>query len=168
MHKVNCLLLLLCFAMTPYSSLASEYNESTQYLGVINGQVQGNNVVKVTRTLSKPEIFKSDDVDNLPHYLLIRNADIRNASDGMSHITVRQPITGGGSDASVTLKTALVVDGQRVSIFPEKRGEDVYITIPKATKQVALRTDSPIELELPANYRGNIKVEVQIEGGIID
>ncbi|EAR0573270.1 fimbrial protein, partial [Salmonella enterica] len=30
--------------------LAADYSEKTQYLGVVNGQVVGNSVVKVTRT----------------------------------------------------------------------------------------------------------------------
>lgn len=34
--------------------LAADYSEKTQYLGVVNGQVVGNSVVKVTRTPAGP------------------------------------------------------------------------------------------------------------------
>lgn len=39
--------------------LAAEYSEKTQYLGVVNGQVVGNSVVKVTRTPTDPVLYRS-------------------------------------------------------------------------------------------------------------
>ncbi|EBY0601676.1 fimbrial protein, partial [Salmonella enterica subsp. enterica serovar Oranienburg] len=45
-----------------------------------------------------------------------------------------------------------------------QRGEDVVITVPAATRQVELRSDAPAELEVPANYRGNVQVPVEVEG----
>ncbi len=40
------------------SALATEYREKTQYLGVVNGQVVGNSVVKVTRTPTDPVLYR--------------------------------------------------------------------------------------------------------------
>ncbi|EAM1898707.1 fimbrial protein, partial [Salmonella enterica] len=45
-----------------------------------------------------------------------------------------------------------------------QRGEDVVITVPAAIRQVELRSDAPAELEVPANYRGNVQVPVEVEG----
>ncbi|RNM54984.1 DUF5462 family protein, partial [Salmonella enterica] len=56
------------------------------------------------------------------------------------------------------------VDGQRTTLTVGQRGEDVIITVPAATRQVALRSDAPAELEVPANYRGNVQVPVEVEG----
>ncbi|EFT0227284.1 DUF5462 family protein [Salmonella enterica] len=36
--------------------------------------------------------------------------------------------------------------------------------VPAATRQVELRSDAPAELEVPANYRGNVQVPVEVEG----
>ncbi|EBW6452847.1 fimbrial protein, partial [Salmonella enterica subsp. enterica serovar Oranienburg] len=44
-----------------------------------------------------------------------------------------------------------------------QRGEDVVITVPAATRQVELRSDAPAELEVPANYRGNLQIALQVE-----
>ena len=43
-------------ALSIQSALAAEYSEKTQYLGVVNGQVSGNSVVKVTRTPTELEV----------------------------------------------------------------------------------------------------------------
>ncbi|EJR9908967.1 DUF5462 family protein, partial [Escherichia coli] len=50
---------------------ANEYSEKTQYLGVVNGQVVGNSVVKVTRTPTDPVLYRSDDA--LPVQLRVRD-----------------------------------------------------------------------------------------------
>ncbi|ENG1286632.1 DUF5462 family protein, partial [Salmonella enterica subsp. enterica serovar Chester] len=71
---------------------------------------------------------------------------------------------GDGRDARLTLKTTLMVDGQRAAITAGQRGEDVVITVPAAIRQVELRSDAPAELEVPANYRGNVQVPVEVEG----
>ncbi|EDR9399429.1 fimbrial protein, partial [Salmonella enterica subsp. enterica] len=40
--------------------LAADYSEKTQYLGVVNGQVVGNSVVKVTRTPADPVLYRTE------------------------------------------------------------------------------------------------------------
>ncbi|EBI4877019.1 fimbrial protein [Salmonella enterica] len=129
--------------------LAADYSEKTQYLGVVNGQVVGNSVVKVTRTPADPVLYRTESNGPLPETLVIRNAESRPASGNMAYIT---------------LKTTLMVDGQRAALSVSQRGEDVVITVPAATRQVELRSDAPAELEVPANYRGNVQVPVEVEG----
>lgn len=135
--------------------LAADYSEKTQYLGVVNGQVVGNSVVKVTRTPADPVLYRTESNGPLPETLVIRNAESRPASGNMAYITVKRTL-GDGRDARLTLKTTLMVAGQR--------GEDVVITVPAAIRQVELRSDAPAELEVPANYRGNVQVPVEVEG----
>ncbi|EBM7424167.1 fimbrial protein [Salmonella enterica subsp. enterica serovar Poona] len=141
--------------------LAADYSEKTQYLGVVNGQVVGNSVVKVTRTPADPVLYRSGDT-SLPERLTIRNAEFRVASGGMVYITVKQVLPDNG-EARITLKTALMVDGKKVALSAGQQGEDVVITVPEAQKQVELRTDAPAELEVPANYRGNLQIALQVE-----
>ncbi|EAA7635116.1 fimbrial protein [Salmonella enterica] len=143
--------------------LAADYSEKTQYLGVVNGQVVGNSVVKVTRTPADPVLYRTESNGPLPETLVIRNAESRPASGNMAYITVKRTL-GDGRDARLTLKTTLMVDGQRAAITAGQRGEDVVITVPAATRQVELRSDAPAELEVPANYRGNVQVPVEVEG----
>ncbi|EFE2362924.1 F4 (K88) fimbria minor subunit FaeF [Escherichia coli] len=144
------------------SALATEYREKTQYLGVVNGQVVGNSVVKVTRTPTDPVLYRSGDMTSLPGSLLIRNAESRAASGGLAYITVKQVLPDNG-EARITLKTALMVDGKRVALSARQQGEDVVITVPDAQKLVELRTDAPAELEVSVSYRGNLQIALQVE-----
>ena len=150
-------------ALSIQLALAAEYSEKTQYLGVVNGQVSGNSVVKVTRTPTDPVLYRSGDTTPLPGSLTIRNAESRAASGGLAYITVKQVLQDNG-EARITLKTALMVDGNRVALSVKQQGEDVVITVPKAQKLVELRTDAPAELEVPVSYRGNLQIVLQVEG----
>ncbi|EPC0237240.1 F4 (K88) fimbria minor subunit FaeF [Escherichia albertii] len=143
-------------------ALAAEYSEKTQYLGVVNGQVVGNSVVKVTRTPTDPVLYRSGDTMPLPGSLTIRNAESRAASGGLAYITVKQVLPDNG-EARITLKTALMVDGKREALSARQQGEDVVITVPVAQKLVELRTDAPAELEVPVSYRGNLQIALQVE-----
>ncbi|HBE6106905.1 TPA: F4 (K88) fimbria minor subunit FaeF [Escherichia coli] len=144
------------------SALGAEYSEKTQYLGVVNGQVVGNSVVKVTRTPTDPVLYRSGDTTPLPDSLTIRNAESRTASGGLAYITVKQALPDNG-EARITLKTALMVDGNKVALSARQQGEDVVIIVPEAQKQVELRTDAPAELEVPVSYRGNLQIALQVE-----
>lgn len=142
---------------------AGDYSEKNQYLGVVNGQVVGNSVVKVTRTPAEPVLFRAENNSPLPEELIIRQARSRPASGGMANITVTQPLADG-RDARLTLKASLMVDGQKVTVTTRQQGEDVIISVPAATRRVELRSDAPVELEIPVNYRGNLLVPVEVEG----
>ncbi len=152
----------LLFTMSGIQSVpAANYTEKTQYLGVVNGQVVGNSVVKVSRTPSDPVLYRSDET-SLPEYLTIRNAEARAASGDMVYITVKQVLADNG-EARITLKTALMVDGKKAALSVRQQGEDVVITVPEALRQVELRTDAPAELEIPVSYRGNLQLALQVE-----
>ncbi|EMR9683124.1 F4 (K88) fimbria minor subunit FaeF [Escherichia coli] len=162
MKKTMMAATLVLSAFSIRSALAAEYSEKTQYLGVVNGQVSGNSVVKVTRTPTDPVLYRSGDTTPLPGSLTIRNAEFRAASGGLEYITVKQVLPDNG-EARITLKTALMVDGKRVALSARQQGEDVVIAVPEAQKQVGLRTDAPAELEVPVSYRGNLQIALQVE-----
>ena len=162
MKKTMMAATLVLSAFSIRSALAAEYSEKTQYLGVVNGQVSGNSVVKVTRTPTDPVLYRSGDTTPLPGSLTIRNAESRSASGGLAYITVKQVLPDNG-EARITLKTALMVDGKKVTLSARQQGEDVVITVPEAQKQVELRTDAPAELEVPVSYRGNLQIVLQVE-----
>ncbi|MFW7430935.1 F4 (K88) fimbria minor subunit FaeF [Escherichia coli] len=162
MRKTMMAVALALSALSIQSALAVEYSEKTQYLGVVNGQVSGNSVVKVTRTPTDPVLYRSGDTTLLPGSLTIRNAESRAASGDLAYITVKQILPDNG-EARITLKTALMVDGKRVALSARRQGEDVVITVPEAQKLVELRTDAPAELEVPVSYRGYLQIALQVE-----
>ncbi|WP_065106503.1 F4 (K88) fimbria minor subunit FaeF [Escherichia coli] len=162
MKKTMMAVVLALSAFSIQSALAAEYSEKTQYLGVVNGQVVGNSVVKVTRTPTDPVLYRSGDTTPLPDSLTIRNAESRAASGDLAYITVKQILPDNG-EARITLKTALMVDGKRVALSARQQGEDVLISVPEAQKLVELRTDAPAELEVPVSYRGNLQIALQVE-----
>ncbi|EKO1151719.1 TPA: F4 (K88) fimbria minor subunit FaeF [Escherichia coli] len=162
MKKTMMAVALALSALSIQSALAAEYSEETQYLGVVNGQVVGNSVVKVTRTPADPVLYRSGDTTPLPGNLTIRNAEFRAASGGLAYITVKQ-VLPDNREARITLKTALMVDGKKVALNARQQGEDMVITVPEAQKQVELRTDAPAELEVPVSYRGSLQIALQVE-----
>ncbi len=162
MKKTMMAVALVLSALSIQSALAAEYSEKTQYLGVVNGQVVGNSVVKVSRTPTDPVLYRSGDTTPLPGVLTIRNAESRVASGGLAYITVKQVLPDNG-EARITLKTTLMVDGQKVALSARQQGEDVVISVPDAQKLVELRTDAPAELEVPVSYRGNLQIALQVE-----
>ncbi|EEY9927485.1 TPA: F4 (K88) fimbria minor subunit FaeF [Escherichia coli] len=162
MKKTMMVATLVLSALSIQSALASEYSEKTQYLGVVNGQVSGNSVVKVTRTPTDPVLYRSGDTTPLPGSLTIRNAESRAASGGLAYITVKQILPDNG-EARITLKISLMVDGKKVALSARQQGEDVVITVPEAHRLVELRTDAPAELEVPVSYRGNLQIALQVE-----
>lgn len=162
MKKTMMAVALVLSALSIQSALAAEYSEKTQYLGVVNGQVVGNSVVKVNRTPTDPVLYRSRDSTPLPDSLTIRNAEFRAASGGLAYITVKQALPDNG-EARITLKTALMVDGNKEALSARQQGEDVVITVPEAQKRVELRTDAPAELEVPVSYRGNLQIALQVE-----
>ncbi|MFJ7174843.1 DUF5462 family protein [Citrobacter freundii] len=162
MKKIMMVVTMALSVLCMQSALAAEYSEKTQYLGVVNGQVVGNSVVKVTRTPTDPVLYRSGDTVPLPDILTIRNAESRAASGGLGYITVKQVLPDNG-EARITLKTALMVDGKKVALSARQQGEDVVISVPEARRQVELRTDEPAELEVPVSYRGNLQIALQVE-----
>lgn len=157
------IILTLTVLITSLTVQAADYSEKTQYLGVVNGQVVNNSVIKVTRTPAEPILFHMVDSDLLPGELVIRRAFSRPASGGMANITVKQTLSDG-QDAKITLKACLIVDGHKAVIAASQRGEDVVINVPTSTTLVELRSDAPVELEVPANYRGDLQITVEVEG----
>ncbi|EOU7562927.1 F4 (K88) fimbria minor subunit FaeF [Escherichia coli] len=166
MKKTMIVVALTLSALSIQSALAVEYSEKTQYLGVVNGQVVGNSVVKVARTLEDPVLYRSGSNSPLPAELIIRHAESRPASGGLANITVKQALPDNG-EARITLKTALMVDGKKVALSAKQQGEDVVITVLEAQKQVELRTGAPAELEIPANYKGDVKLVMQVEDRMV-
>ena len=160
MRKICCAALVL--VLSGLQSVQAEDHEKTQYLGVVNGQVAGNSVVKVSRTPTAPVLYRSEDTTPFPDCLTIRNAESGAASGGLAHITVKQVLPDNG-EARITLKTVLMVDGKKVALSARQQGEDVVVTVPEAQKLVELRTDTSAELEIPANYRGDVKLVLQVE-----
>ncbi|EFE3805457.1 TPA: fimbrial protein [Escherichia coli] len=158
---VATLMLTALIALSLQSVLAVEYREKTQYLGVVNGQVVNGGMVRVSRLPSDPILYRSSKKP-LPEQLLVRNANVRPASDGLAYITVKQSLSDG-LEARITLKTALMVDGQKASLSARQQGEDVVIMVPESQQLVELRTDAPAEVEIPANYRGNVQLSLQVE-----
>ncbi|AOV97683.1 hypothetical protein A9798_12485 [Edwardsiella hoshinae] len=147
---------------------AAPASEHEQYLGVVNGQVQGNSRVTVKRTLGEPILYRAQAPAGLPRQLLIRHATLRPGDGGRVYLTVRQLLPRGGEEAQLTLKVGLYVDGKALALAATQRGDEVLLSVPAAAQQVVLRSDAPVELAVPANYRGPVQVGLVVEDGLAD
>ncbi|EHW5162613.1 TPA: DUF5462 family protein [Escherichia coli] len=161
MKKKIITIILGVISLISQSVNAAEYKEKTQYLGVVNGQVVGNSLVKMARTLGDPILYRSGETI-LPDSLTILNAEFSTTSRNSVYITKKQALAEN-REARITMKTALVIDGKKVAINARQQGDNVVISLPEVKRQVELRTDEPVELEIPASYRGNIQIVLQVE-----
>ncbi|EEQ3299506.1 fimbrial protein [Escherichia coli] len=149
---------------TSFASMAVQMSEKNMYLGVLNGQIQGNSIVKANRTLSDSVLFKADRISTLPAQLIIRNAEARSASGNDVYVTIKQSLPENGKEALITVRMALMIDGVRKGLSYTNTGNNVFINLPDVSETVELKTEYPVELQVPANYRGNLQVVMDIEG----
>lgn len=141
----------------------SSAQEKNHYLGVLNGQVEGNNVVKVNRTLTDSVIYSFSSNEKLPSNLIIKNAKIRGGKNGSVFVTVKQMLPEQKGNANITLNIIMLIDGKKNSFTFNERGEDVIVNVPANGENLQLRSDSPVELSVPVHYRGNIRIGMEIE-----
>lgn len=143
---------------------AASLTEKTLRLGVVNGQVKDNQVVEAQRSLGDAVLFRVNAPDALPGTLRIRDARMRAGGEGAVRLTISQRLTGRTIPATVTLWLTLWVDGKRVAATGYQQGVDVVIRVPTATQQVMLRADTPLTLQVPANWRGPLNIPLEIVG----
>jgi len=154
---------LMFFLMDNSLADGGNVQEKNHYLGVLNGQVEGNNVVKVNRTLTDSVIYSVSSNEKSPSNLVIKNAKIRGGRNGSAFITVKQILPEQKGDASITLNIVMLINGKNTSFTFNERGEDVIINVPSHGESLQLRSDSPVELYVPVKYRGNIRIGMEIE-----
>lgn len=159
---------LVASAITPVMAAPIE-REKVIHLGAVNGVMQGNQVVEVVRTLPDPVLFEltRSDVANMPGYLLVRQAIASDGVDGGIQLRqVRQVMTSVGQLAAVsfTYGARLWVDGQQVATSWQQRGDDVVLGLPSGAQNISVRADSPVQLQLPKGYRGELSLALEIDG----
>lgn len=142
---------------------AADVSERQFSLGVLNGQVQEGNTVRVSRTLPESVIYRLDPAEGRPGILIIRDAAAGAAPDGAAAVTVRHLLPGGQQNAYVTLNVSLFLDSKKVPLSFSTRGEDLILSLPAGISVAELRVDAPAELQVPAGYRGQVQVTMQIE-----
>lgn len=156
--------LLLMFFVHHYAfAVTDEVSEKLINLGILNGQVQGGNMVKTNRTISDPVIYREELRRGGSDVLVIREATAREVSNGDAIITVKNKVPGGQQNAYITIKISMLINGKKVPINFSMCGKDVILSIPPYAKIIELRVDEPVELQVPANYKGNIMLTMQIE-----
>lgn len=143
--------------------------ESTQRLGVVNGQVKDNQVVEVNRSLSNPVLYKTEAPEFLAQTLRVLNTTARAGDNGTLWLTVSQMLPGSkqNQNSTVTIKATLWADGKKVPATYRQHGPDVLVSIPKditPKQQVVLRSDAPVTLQVPATWRGPVEVMMDITG----
>lgn len=147
---------------------SSNVQEQNHYLGVLNGQVEGSNLVKVNRTLTDSVIYNIASDKKLPNNLIIKNAIIRGGPKGSVFVTIKQLLPEQKGNAYITLNIIMLIDGKRTSFSFNERGEDAIINIPSPGESLQLRSDTPVELKVPVNYRGSIRIGMEIEDEYFD
>ncbi|WP_052369309.1 DUF5462 family protein [Citrobacter sp. S-77] len=147
---------------------SSKNQEKNHYLGVLNGQVEGNSVVKVNRTLTNSVIYDFSSEEKLPNNLIVKDATVRGGNNGSVFVTAKQILPDSKGEAFITLNVAMLIDGKKTPFNFESRGEDAILNIPSNGGTLQLRSDSPVELTVPVNYRGNVRIEMEIEDEYVD
>jgi len=154
---------LMILLISNASAVSVKYQDKNYYLGVLNGQIEGNSRVKVNRSLTDSVIYNIQSDKKLPNNLIIKNATAREGGNGTAFITVKQILSEQKDEVYITLNISMFLDGKRIPLSFSARGVDVVLNIPDNGKHLELRSDSPVELSVPLNYRGNIKIGMEIE-----
>ncbi|WP_270827336.1 DUF5462 family protein [Aeromonas sp. Y318-1] len=168
--KAQMLLVAMSVAIAMPSAMAAPVErEKVIHLGAVNGAINGNQVVEVVRTLPDPVLFEANrsDTDDMPSYLVVRQAIANDGAGG--DVLLRQSrhvITPAGQPAQLALaySARLWVDGQAANATWQQRGEDVVIGLPQGAQTISLRSDSPVTLQLPKGYRGEVSLVLEVEG----
>ncbi|POT24510.1 fimbrial protein [Citrobacter freundii] len=149
------------------SPVTDAQKDRLQRLGVVNGQIKGNQVVEVRRSLTDPVLYKVENIDALPQTLRVRNATARDAEGGGLWLTVSQAQPDSQKISAVTAHTTLWIDGKSVPLTFSQQGTDVLVRGRENSKpklQVMLRSDAPVTLQVPVNWRGPVEVVMEITG----
>ncbi|WNI84219.1 DUF5462 family protein [Citrobacter portucalensis] len=158
----------LMAALAGAGPVTASPDERVQRLGVVNGQVKDNQVVEVTRTLTDPVLYRTDAPAPVPQTLRIRNATARAGDNGAVWLTVRQVMPGTKpQDSTVTARASLWVDGKQTAAVFSQQGVDVLVSAADKApplRQVILRSDAPVVLQVPAGWRGPVEVLMDITG----
>lgn len=132
-------------------------------LGVLNGQHQGGGVVKISRTLVDPVFYRLDLRAEKKEYIVIKDAIAKNISNGGVSVTVGNELPTLMQKAYITLNVKMYIDSKIAPVKFNNRGNDIVIDIPFGYESLELRSDSPVELQIPSNYKGKVNVTMNIE-----
>ena len=166
-NTIITVLLITILTITVSSESTASISEKIQMLGVVNGQVKDNQIVEVSRSLNNPELYMSALPDPLPQTLRINNAMVRQGNNGSVYLTVNQMLSGVSQPATVSANVTLWVDGKKVPATGRQQGVDVLVSISKdivPQKKIVMRSDAPVTLQVPANWRGTVEVVMEISG----
>lgn len=166
--KLTMVVMLITVWTVAYPATAS-LTESSQRLGVVNGQVKDNQVVEVNRSLSNPVLYKAEAPEPLAQLLRVRNTTARDGDNGTIWLTVSQMLPGAkqNQNSTVTIKVTLWADGKKMPATYRQQGSDVLVSLPKdiiPKQQVMLRSDTPVTLQVPSFWRGPVEVVMDITG----
>ncbi|EFR2206999.1 hypothetical protein HZM62_004130 [Salmonella enterica] len=150
-----------------YSS--SMDREKVLNLGVVNGKIKNNNFVEIEKNLPDTVIFDYNVTDGAGRisYLIIKDAFLDGATGNEVKIMQRNKIVNQGSfDSGIILnyKIGFFVDGDlsRVDIKPQ--GDDILVNVPNFNHSFSIRNTSPVILNVPRSYKGDISTSLEIEG----
>lgn len=144
------------------SSIAKDFSERFFYLGVLNGNVQGDKFVIVQRTIPDPLIYKFNVDKEIPRNIIIRNAVAKETTQGEILLTVKENLINN-QEAFIKLALKSNVDGEYKPIRFSQVGDDVFIKVGAVKKTFELKSHEIIELKVPVGYKGNIKVKMQLD-----
>lgn len=155
----------------PHLSEAStnlQVSEQVISLGMLNGTVNSNQFVEVSRVLSQPVLFQAQSASQpvMPTKLVIRNAKVRKdrkAGTIMSHYSLPSE-KGMGRDVQVTVELTLLVNGKKVPLNGSDISDNVEIVVPAGSDRVELRSDGAVVLLLPEKFRGEVNIPLEVEG----
>lgn len=154
---------MIFLTMAGLDEVSANTEDKYLYLGVVNGQVRDNRIVEVQRTPGDPVLYQVASGEPVPQVLRIRDAEARNGERGAVNVTVKGKGQQNG-EASLAISLTQWVDGGRQNVSWIRQGVDVLIAVPPTARQVELRTEGPVTLQVPLDWRGTVEVPLDIVG----
>lgn len=136
-----------------------------EHLGVMNGEVVGQNEVKIEQMLREPILFTAD-ANKLSQELksvIVKEAKLLNNQTEDVLFSIKKPL-GSGKSITTHITVGLWLDGTKVKLIGKQSGNAVVFSIPPEHKLIDIRATRPIEMFLPREYKGDFNYNLDIEG----
>ncbi|WP_435249453.1 DUF5462 family protein [Vibrio sp. nBUS_14] len=152
----------LLFSGFVFSSVHSVNNNIN--IGHVNGTFSNGHLL-IKANVSASSIFYFSDVNGINKINVLKVVDSKFLDKSDGTLTIRGTHTqGNGVNLQSTVKIETFINNLKVNLVHESSGNDIYIYLPDYYKSIELKVAEPIEIILPTNYRGDLKVNFNVDG----
>lgn len=166
LSRLSVLFAVLTAGLTGAGTTAeAQETQRTEALGIVNGNMTANNAgVEIRAFLSGQPLFTRADTEDSAGSLLIEQAQLVSADGDILRIQRSFPLSQNRT-GQWQLPVQVRVQGKAVTVSAQEISSGVQLTLPSDARSVTLVPAGAVQLSVPADYRGDISVDLRVTGG---